>query len=78
MVDHYMLDKLLDKIKKIIGTEKFDNTEILIETDDKFPDDITLNNVVILTTSVIRENNKFRLQVVLQEALKYKKVDGRW
>ena len=47
MVDHYTLDKLLDKIRKIIGTEKFDNTETLIETDDKFPDDITLNNVVI-------------------------------
>ena len=78
MVDHYTLDKLLDKIKKIIGTEKFDNTKILIETDDKFPDDITLNNVVILTTSVIRDNNKFRLQVVLQEALKCKKVDGKW
>ena len=78
MVDHYTLDKLLDKIKKIIGTEKFDNTKILIETDDKFPDDITLNNVVILTTSVVRDNNKFRLQVVLQEALKCKKVDGKW
>ena len=78
MVDHYTLDKLLDKIKKIIGTEKFDNTKILIETDDKFPDDITLNNVVILTTSVIRDNNKFHLQVVLQEALKCKKVDGKW
>ena len=43
MVDDYMLDKVLDKIKEIIGIEKFDGTEILIYTDDKFPDDITVN-----------------------------------
>ena len=30
MVDDYMLDKVLDKIKKIIGIEKFDNAKILI------------------------------------------------
>ena len=33
---------MLCKIKEIIGIEKFDNTEILIDTDDKLPDDITL------------------------------------
>ena len=33
---------MLGKIKEIIGIEKFDNTEILIDTDDKLPDDITL------------------------------------
>ena len=37
-----MLDRMLGKIKEIIGIEKFDNTEILIDTDDKLPDDITL------------------------------------
>ena len=35
MVDHYILDKILDKIKEIIGTGKFDNTKIIIDTDDK-------------------------------------------
>ena len=36
-----MLDKVLDKIKEIIGIEKFCNTEILINTVHKLPDDIT-------------------------------------
>ena len=43
MVNHYLLDNLLDKIKETIGILKFD-------TDDKLPDHITLKNVVILTT----------------------------
>ena len=30
----------------VIGTEKFDDTKILIETDGKLPDDVTLKNVV--------------------------------
>ena len=29
----FILDKVLDKIEEIIGTEKVDNTKILIETD---------------------------------------------
>ena len=33
-----MLDKEVDKIKEIIGIEKFDNTKILIDTDDKLPE----------------------------------------
>ena len=41
MVDDYMLEKVLDKIKEIIGIEKFD-TKILIDIEDKLPDDITL------------------------------------
>ena len=48
MVHDYMLAKVLDMIKKIIGIEKFDNTKILIDTDDKLPGDITLKNDVIL------------------------------
>ena len=50
MVDDYMLDLVLDKIKKIISIEKFDNTKILINAVDKLLDDITLKNSVILTT----------------------------
>ena len=41
MVEGCMLGKVQDKIKEIIGIEKFDNTKILIGTDDKLPDDIT-------------------------------------
>ena len=39
MVDDYMLNKVLDQIKEIIGLEKFDGTKILIDTVNKLPDD---------------------------------------
>ena len=45
MIDAYVLDKVLDKVKKIIGIEKFYDTEILRDTDDKLSDDITLKNL---------------------------------
>ena len=48
MVDDYMLDKVLDKIKDITGTETFDGTQLLIDTDDKRPNDNTLKNVMII------------------------------
>ena len=47
MVDDYIPNKVLHKIKEIIDIEKFDHIEILIDTDDQLPDDITLKNVVI-------------------------------
>ena len=34
MVGDYMLDKVLVKIKEIIGIKKFDDTKILIDKDD--------------------------------------------
>ena len=37
-----ILDNILDKIKKIIGIERFDDTKILIEIDDKLLGDVTL------------------------------------
>ena len=42
MVDDYMPNKVLYKTIKIAGIEIFDNTKILIDTNDKLPDDITL------------------------------------
>ena len=57
-----MLDKVLDKIKRIIGIEHFDNTKILTDTDDKFPFDISFKKVVIIMTCVIKDNNKFNPQ----------------
>ena len=45
-----MLDKVLDKIKETIGIIKFDVTKILIDTDEKLPEYITLSNVVMLMT----------------------------
>ena len=38
----YMLDKVLYKIKVIIGIKKFDDTKIFIDTDNKLPDEIAL------------------------------------
>ena len=43
-----MLDKVSDKIKKIVGIEKFDDTNILINTDCKLSDGIISKNLVIL------------------------------
>ena len=47
---YLLLNKVLDKIKESIRIydEKYDDTKILIDTDDKLPDDITLKNVAIL------------------------------
>ena len=41
MVNDYMLDKVLDKIKEDICIVKIDDTKILIDTNDKLPDYIT-------------------------------------
>ena len=49
MLDDYTLDKVLDKTKKI-DIEKLDDTKILIDTDHKLLDDITLKNAVISMT----------------------------
>ena len=62
-----MLDKVLHNIKEIVGTEKFRDTIILIDTDDKPPHDITLKNVVILMTYVIKDSEKLYQQLFLAE-----------
>ena len=64
MFDDNILDEVLDKIKKEIGIEKFDNTKILIEADD-----VTLKNVMILITCIMKEGEKFYPQIILEEAL---------
>ena len=62
MVDDYILDKVL------VDIEKFDDNKILIDTDDKLPYDITLKNVVILITSVIKDGDKFYWYLFLEGA----------
>ena len=42
MVDYYMLNKLLNKIKAILGIEKYDDTKIFTDTDDRLSDHIAL------------------------------------
>ena len=48
MIDYNILGKVVDKVKETKGIGKFDETKILIETDDKLPGDITLKNVVLI------------------------------
>ena len=68
MIDHYVLAKVLDKIKKIIGIEHFDNNKILIDTNDELLDNITSKNVILMAC-VIKDDYKFYPQLFLQEAL---------
>lgn len=57
MVGHCIRGKVLDG-KEVIGIEKFYDSKILVDTDDKFPDDITLKNVVVLITYVLKDDGK--------------------
>ena len=68
MVHDYTLVKVLGKIKGI-GIEKLDDTKILIDTDDKLPDDITFKNAVILMAFIIKDGDKFYPQLFLEETL---------
>ena len=69
MIDGYMLNKVLGNPKEIIGIKRFDDSKILIDTDEKLPDDISLKNVVILMTCVIKDDSKFYPQTFFEEAL---------
>ena len=69
MIDGYMLNKVLGNPKEIIGIKRFDDTKILIDTDEKLPDDISLKNVVIPMTCVIKDDSKFYPQTIFEEAL---------
>ena len=64
-----VLDKVLDKIKEIIGFVESDDTKILIDIYDELPDDITLNYVVTLLTCVTKDGGKFYPQLLLRKAL---------
>ena len=69
MVDDCSPDKVLDRIKEITGIGKFDDTKILIGTDDKLPDDVTLENVMILMMCVRKYGDEFYPQTFLEVAL---------
>ena len=73
MVDDYTLDKVLDKFKEI-DIEKTDDIRILIDTDGKLPDDITLENVILMTCvmvffTIIKNGDKFYPQRFFEETL---------
>ena len=56
MVNDYILNIVLDKIKKIIGIDKFDNAEILIDTNYKLSDELTFQNVVVIITCILKDD----------------------
>ena len=66
VADYYMLNKALDK--ETIDNGQFDNTKILVDTDDKLQDDITLNNVILMTCA-IKDDGTFYPQVFLVDEL---------
>ena len=68
MVGGYMLDNVLDKTNEIIGIEKFDTTNISVDTDYKSPDNATLINIVMSMTWVIKDDNKIYPRLFLEEA----------
>ena len=69
MVDDCALDTVLDRIKRI-DIEELDDAKILIDGDDKLPDDTTLQNDVILMTCVIKDCDKnIYPQLFLEEVL---------
>ena len=66
--DNHVLDKLVDKIKNIREIRKLD-AKILIDTDDKLRDDITLKNIVILIMCVTKNWDIFYPKLRYEEAL---------
>ena len=50
--DHYMIDKVLNKIKEIIGIRKFDYGKILIDMHYKLLNDTAKNDMVSMTLFV--------------------------
>ena len=66
IIDDHMINEALDKIKKM-DIEKFDDSKILIDMDDKFQ--IILLSVVILMICVIKDNDKYCPQIFLGEIL---------
>ena len=60
-----MLNEVLDKIKRAIGIEEFDNNnKILIDTDDKLPTDITLKDVILIICA-IKDDGKYYPHIFL-------------
>ena len=68
MVDDFTLNTVLDRIKRI-DIEELDDTRILIDGDNKLPDDTTLQNDVIVMTGVFKDCDKLYPQLFLEEAL---------
>ena len=59
MVDEYILEHMLEKSKEIKSIEKLDDTEILIDIDDTLGDEITLKNVVMIISCIMKNYDNF-------------------
>ena len=59
MIDGYLLEKVLEKIKEIVSIEKFDNTKIFSDANDWLPADITFKNAAILMTCFTKNHGLF-------------------
>ena len=64
-----MLDEVLNKTKETISIRNFDDNKILVDTDNKLADDITLENIVILMRCVIKNDSKFYQKTFSIDAL---------
>ena len=71
MVHYYLLDRVLDKIKKW-EIENFNESKILIDTDDKLQNNIIIKNVVTLMTCAIKDDGKFYPRIFLEKAFFFK------
>ena len=67
MVHDYMLHKEIDNIKRIIGIEKFDDTNILVDMDAELLEDIAFKNVMILMTCPKKDDDKYYPQIFLRK-----------
>lgn len=68
IIDDNIFDTIFEQIKEIKDIEKFDDV-ILINANDKLPNNISLKYVVILMTCAIKKDNKFYPHIFLEEAL---------
>ena len=69
MTDDYMLVNVLEKIQEMKRIEINDESNILVGTDGKLPDDISLKNIMTSMASVIKDIKDFYPQLFLEEAL---------
>ena len=72
MVKNHVLNEVINRIKEIIDTGEFDNTKILVDTDDILPDDIALKSVVIWVTCVEKGDGKIYPKLSLEKVLSLK------
>ena len=68
MVDDYILNKVLDKIKEAAGIEMFDNTKILMDTDKNYQIILVLKSCCVCDM-VIKNVNQFYPQLYLSHTL---------